>query len=36
MSLTEKEKVWFENQIQKYDKKGKLIELDNASNLTNG
>ena len=33
MSLTEKEKVWFENQIQKYDKKGKLIELDNASNL---
>ena len=28
MALTEKEKTWFENQIQKYDEKGEIIELD--------
>ena len=33
MALTEKEKTWFENQIQKYDEKGEIIELDNSSNL---
>ena len=33
MALTEKEKIWFENQIQKYDEKGKIIELDNSSNI---
>ncbi len=33
MALTEKEKIWFENQIQKYDEKGEIIELDNSSNI---
>ena len=33
MPLTLEEKDWFENQIQKYDTKGELIQLDNSSNL---
>lgn len=33
MALTEKEKVWFESQIQKYDAEKKLIVLDHSSQL---